>query len=81
MTPCSSVEVHGCFGGTYRLRLHLQQAGSLFGLLFGLEDVGSTFLRNVGGLTPNCTALEFRKAYSICMYVYSAHLVELLPMG
>jgi hypothetical protein len=30
----------------------------LLGLLFHPEDGGDTFLRNVGGLLPNCTALQ-----------------------
>jgi hypothetical protein len=60
VTPCSPVEDHTCFGGTYRLHLQdlrvsqvniLQEssiAGYFFDLLFNPEDRGSMFLGNVG---------------------------------
>jgi hypothetical protein len=36
-------------------------AGFLLGLLFDTEDGGSTFLRNMGGLLPDYTALPPRR--------------------
>jgi hypothetical protein len=70
LAPLSSVEVHRRFVGSYRLHLsgrrisrteNHQQAGSacflhLVGFLH--EDGGDTFIRNVGGLLPDYTALQ-----------------------
>jgi hypothetical protein len=36
----------------------------LSSLLFGLEDGGNNFFRNVGKLLPNYTASSFKKHYS-----------------
>jgi hypothetical protein len=39
-------------------------AGFLLGLLFEPEDGGEKFLRNIGGVPPNYTALQQRSTYS-----------------
>jgi hypothetical protein len=68
VTPSSSVEVHR-FQETYLLhpqdrrvsqRGTVEKAGDMknvFGLIFDPEDGSSTYLRNVGGLLPNYSAL------------------------
>jgi hypothetical protein len=60
-TPCTPLKVSGCFGGACHLHQKASIAasfmlGSLFGLLFNLEDGGDMFLRIVGCLSTNYTA-------------------------
>jgi hypothetical protein len=71
---CSLLKVNGCFGGTYRL--HLQ--GFLLGLFFDPEDEGDMFLRNVGWLSTDYTALylhnhrcENPKSYTLYYLCFS----------
>jgi hypothetical protein len=39
-------------------------ADRLLGFLFKPEEGGSMYLRNFGGLIPDCTALYFRRQHS-----------------
>jgi hypothetical protein len=61
ITPCSTVKVNRRFGGTYCLLY----AGFLHGLLFNPEDEGDAFIRTVGSVSADYTALyPRRKKYS-----------------
>jgi hypothetical protein len=68
ITPWSPLKVNRRFGRTCSLYLqgrissscYLLHAGFLFGLIFDTEDGGDIFLRNVGCLSTNYTALYLR---------------------
>jgi hypothetical protein len=51
-------------------------AGCLLGLLFNLEDQGSTFLQNAGELVAECTTSHPRKYYflSHCNQAFRAQI-------
>jgi hypothetical protein len=69
--PCSPFTVNRSFGGGYRLHFQCQSqlatcfhAGFLLSLLFEPEDHGDMFLRNVGWLSAEYTALCSRRQSS-----------------
>jgi hypothetical protein len=51
LTPCSPVDVHRRFGGTFCFHCCQILGGFLLGLFFEYEDGGSVFLGNVGELS------------------------------
>jgi hypothetical protein len=59
LKPCSLVEVHGRFGGSYSC--HLLLACFFPGLPFDPENGGSMFLRNVRKILPDYKALHHRR--------------------
>jgi hypothetical protein len=70
VTPCSSLNVNGRFGGTYCL--HLLATCFMLGLFFDPEYGGDMFLRNVGWLSTGYTLLYLRKyncTKSTCNFV------------
>jgi hypothetical protein len=57
VTPCSPVEVHRLFGGTYcSISMTEEQPKQETGLHFDSEDGDDMFLRNVGRHVPDYTA-------------------------
>jgi hypothetical protein len=61
ITQCRSLKVNRCFGGTCRSPCYQLHAGFLLGLYINSEDVGNMFLRNVGWLSTDRTALYPRR--------------------
>jgi hypothetical protein len=66
ITPCSPLKVNRRFGGTYLLHLHgsvfhLLTRWFLLGLFFDPKDGGDMFLRKVGCLAKDYTALYPRR--------------------
>jgi hypothetical protein len=60
MMPCSALKVNRRFGATCLLHLQLEAlhtASSFHGLFFYPEDSGDIFLRNIGLLSKDYTAL------------------------
>jgi hypothetical protein len=69
VTPCSSVEIHRHFGGTYDLHLRGRNRRQLFRLLIfdsyiylliDPEDGRNTFLRIIGGLLHGATTQKYK---------------------
>jgi hypothetical protein len=64
--PHSPVESHRWFGGTYCLQLLFDSTLlTLLDLLFGADDGGSTFLRNVCILLPDYMAIHPRNSHRL----------------
>jgi hypothetical protein len=64
VTPCSPVEVHRHFKGTYCKQIsgwHQVHTGFLFAISFGPEGGCSTFLGNIGQILSDDTALYPRR--------------------
>jgi hypothetical protein len=67
ITPCSPLKVNRRFGGKcylYRQGRRIIQAGFLLGFVFDHEDGSDIFLRNVGWLSTDYTALYPRRQNS-----------------
>lgn len=58
VTPCSLLEVHRRFEGTY---FFVFLVACLLNSLFGIENGGNNFLRNIGELQPNYMHVTCKK--------------------
>jgi hypothetical protein len=74
--PCGDVNCRRRFGGTYCLIFKVEEETSfLLGLLFDVENRGSTFFRNVGELIPDFSASRHTKCRPLVINLWSPSFI------